>query len=260
MNRQGRGRWRLPKGVVPGVWDYVNREEIATDFDEYFESHPLFELDQKVVDHYCTTPGWVVDLGCGTGRSLLPLAKRGFHCVGVDLSLDMLRQVHAKGDATTYPILRILSNLVEMDGLRDATFDYALCMFSSLGMVQGRENRRAVLRHTRRILKPDGRFILHVHNLWQHLRIRAGRRWLFRQFVRRALGREGEIGDKTFYYREIPNMFVHAFTHSEIRADLRHAGFRIQERIPLAAGRDRPLGVPWFFGKLRANGWIFVCR
>jgi ubiquinone/menaquinone biosynthesis C-methylase UbiE len=245
---------------VPGVWDYVHREEIATDFDEYFESHPLLELDQKVVDHYCTTPGWVVDLGCGTGRSLLPLARRGFHCVGVDLSLEMLRQVQAKNDGLEYPMRGIQSNLVELDGLRDAAFDCALCMFSSLGMIKGRENRRAVLRHTRRILKPDGLFILHVHNLWQHFSIRAGRRWLLRQFLRRALCRGGEIGDKTFYYREIPNMFVHAFTYNEIRADLHSAGFRIQERIPLAAGRDRPLEVPWFLGKLRANGWIFVCR
>ena len=260
MKQDGRGLWRLPKGVVSGVWDYIHSQEIASQFDDYFTSHPLFELDSKVVDHYFTSPGRVVDLGCGTGRSLLPLAERGFQCVGVDLSIEMLRQLKSKNLDGDYPMEGILANLVELDGLRDAVFDYALCLFSSLGMVEGRENRRAVLEHTRRILKPGGMFILHVHNVWQHLRTPDGRRWLLRGLVGGALRRPGELGDKTFFYRGIPNMFVHAFTYSEIRDDLHAAGFQIQERISLAAGRNRPLPASWFIGRLRANGWIFVCR
>lgn len=261
-NPKGRSPWRLPRGVVAGVWDYLHSEEIASQFDDYFGLHPLFELDRQVIDHYFASPGWVVDLGCGTGRSLLPLAERGFSCVGVDLSREMLLQMRGKA-ADLAPgggVHAILANLVELDGLRDGIFDYALCLFSTLGMIQGRENRRSALAHIRRTLKPGGTFILHVHNTWQHLRTPQGRWWLLHGVINRILRRPGEFGDKTFFYRGIPNMFVHAFTYAEIRADLRGAGFYVQECVSLAAGRNRPLAAPWFMGRLRANGWILVCR
>jgi len=32
----------------------------------------------------------VLDVGCGTGKSLLPLVRRGYHRAGCDLSADML--------------------------------------------------------------------------------------------------------------------------------------------------------------------------
>jgi SAM-dependent methyltransferase len=38
--------------------------------------------------------GPVLDLGCGTGRLLIPLAADGFDVVGIDLSASMLRRAH----------------------------------------------------------------------------------------------------------------------------------------------------------------------
>ncbi len=66
---KGCSAWRLPRGVVAGVWDYLHSEEIASQFDDSFGIHPLFELYKRVIDHDFTSSGWVVDLGCGTGRS-----------------------------------------------------------------------------------------------------------------------------------------------------------------------------------------------
>ena len=46
----------------------------------------------------------------------------------------------------------------ELEGLADEAVDYAVCLFSTLGMVRGRENRRRILAHACRILnfRSDG--------------------------------------------------------------------------------------------------------
>jgi ubiquinone/menaquinone biosynthesis C-methylase UbiE len=40
--------------------------------------------------------GPVLELGCGTGRVLLPIAREGIPCVGIDASRDMLDVLRAK--------------------------------------------------------------------------------------------------------------------------------------------------------------------
>ena len=44
-----------------------------------------------------STAALCVDIGVGTGRTALPLARAGIHLVGVDLSIPMMRQLKAKG-------------------------------------------------------------------------------------------------------------------------------------------------------------------
>jgi ubiquinone/menaquinone biosynthesis C-methylase UbiE len=207
-----------------------------------------------------TRPGTLVDLGCGTGRLLLPFARRGFHCVAVDLSPRMLAVVDEKARAENLVVDRLLANIVQMNCLRDAMADYVLCMFSTLGMIRGRENRRQVLGHVRRILKPDGLFVMHVHNRWSNLWMPQGRGWLLRNLVASWLRPQVEAGDKFFDYQDVPKMFLHLYTRRELLSDLRHAGLRVIELIPLDARRQSDLPHRWLFGRLRANGWIAVCK
>jgi SAM-dependent methyltransferase len=132
-------------------------------------------------------------------------------------------------------------------------------MFSTLGMVRGRQNRLQVLRHTHRLLKPGGKFVLHVHNRWYNLFDPQGRGWLLQNLFGAVMRRNQEPGDKFFDYRGIPNMFLHVFTRRELKADLTAAGFRIVEFIALDTRRRHALRHSWLLGRLRANGWIVVC-
>jgi ubiquinone/menaquinone biosynthesis C-methylase UbiE len=233
---------------------------VATDYDAYFAENELFAFDQSLLDAWFPQPGVVVDLGCGTGRNLIALAHRAFPCLGVDLSLPMLRVVGQKAADGGLPVDRVAANMVELDCFRDAWADYALCMFSTLGMIRGAENRHRVIGHVRRILKLGGRFVLHVHNVWYNVFNPAGRRWLIRHLAARACGRRVDPGDKVFAYRGIPKMYLHTFTYRELTGLLRGAGFRVREIVPLAAGRAGPLSRPWLLGRVRANGWIVLAE
>ncbi len=238
----------------------MQADHIARQYDDYFAANRLFDFDEQVVTRHFSRPGPVIDLGCGTGRVLVGLARRGFPGLGVDLSAAMLRIVTEKARRENLPICGAQANLVELDCIRSGSFDYAVCLFSTLGMVQGRQHRHRFLAHVRRILKPGGLLVLHVHNFWFNLFDPAGRRWLLRHLPAALLGRTSERGDKLFHYRGIPQMYLHTFTRGELLQALHAAGFQIRELIPLHAGRRRPLSCPWFFGRFRANGWIVVCR
>jgi ubiquinone/menaquinone biosynthesis C-methylase UbiE len=246
--------------MTRGLWDYAQAEHIAEEYDEFFAFNRLFDFDEAVAARYFTKPGLVADLGCGTGRALVPLVRSGHRGLAVDMSRPMLEVVAEKAREENLPIACLQASLVQLDAIGDATLDYAICLFSTLGMIHGRENRQAVLCHAQRILKPGGLLVLHVHNLWHNLLTSAGRVWLAGNLLKSMVRRDTEPGDKFFDYRGIPNMFLHTFRQGEIVGAIRKAGFSLAEMIPLDAARDAALPRPWLFGRLRANGWIFVCK
>lgn len=252
--------WQLPPGVGRSLWEYAHADHIAWDYDDYFADNRLFEYDEQVLLRHFTRPGRLVDLGCGTGRLLLPFARRGFRCLGVDLSEPMLEVTREKADLAGLDVPLVRANLVELDALPAAFADYAILMFSTLGMIRGSENRARVLRHAFRILKPGGLFGCHVHNRWYNLYDPQGRRWLLANRLASWLRRDVEWGDKVYDYRGIPRMTLHVFGQSEFRRALSEAGFHVRELVSLDTHRHRPLPWPWLAGPLRANGWIAVCE
>ena len=253
----------LPAGVTPGLWEYAQSVDIAEDYDEHFAFNRLFDFDEQVLLRHFVRSGTarplVVDLGCGTGRTLVPLAKKGLRGVGVDLSLPMLQVARDKAELAGVTIECLQTNLVQLDTLRDASADYCMCMFSTLGMIQGRENRCDMLRHVRRILKARGLFVLHVHNFWRNVFDPGGLGWLLGNLRAAAGNADVAIGDKVFPYRGVDDMYLHLFRRRELLGELREAGFRAKEVIPLDAPRRGPLRLPWLLGDFRANGWIVVC-
>lgn len=255
-----RPTWQLPPGVPRGLWDYVESRSIARDYDDFFAYNSLFEFDLEILRTHCQPADWVVDLGCGTGRALLPLVQQGCRGLAIDLSRHMLEVVREKAAAESLSVDLMQANLVELECLADNSFNCAICMFSTLGMIRGRKNRRTMLAHVRRLVRPGGRFVLHVHNYWFNLRDPGGPWWLLKNLCTAPWRSEIEVGDKWFPYRGLPSMYLHVFRWRELAADLTLAGWKIRQRIALDPQRRRALRAPWFLSGLRANGWIVVCQ
>ncbi|QDV77296.1 class I SAM-dependent methyltransferase [Botrimarina mediterranea] len=265
--------WRLPPGVPRGAWDYTQLRSIADDYDAYHADNPLFAFEESVLAETFGEPptlvggvsssGVIADLGCGSGRALLPLMRRGWRGLAIDLSDAMLDVVRAKADAESLPVECVCANLVEMtpDLVADESADHAMCLFSTLGMIRGREHRLTALRHMRRILKPGGKLVLHVHNFWFNLRDPGGPWWALRSLAKGAVGKGGyETGDKTYPYRGVPNFFLHVFRERELRRDLCEANLKVLRWLSLDVARRHALPRPWLLPSLRTNGWIIVCQ
>lgn len=232
--------WRRPVGVAEGTWDYVNERSIADHYDAFVADTPLCQLDQSVLrdifpgsDASC--PQTILDLGCGSGRSAIPLAERGYCVVAIDLSQFMLevlaRKATSLGEGRVLPLR---ANLVELDSLADQCADHAICLFSTLGMIQGREHRRTMLRHVARAVRPGGQFLIHVHHRWAALREYHGARALLRSWWCSRRDRAFEFGDTTYAYRGLEGMFMHRFSKRELLRDLTSSGWQIAAVWPVS--------------------------
>ncbi len=221
-------------------------------YDERLANTPLLALDIEYVLEQCQPPGSLVDLGCGTGRLAIALAQNGYRPTGVDLSPEMLRVLRAKAADIGIDIPLIQANLVELEALDDEAFDHAACLFSTLGLIEGEDNRRRFLRHVHRILRPGGTFVVHAHNRWFHLWTRAGRRLLWHNQGR---------GDFLMPAHEgIGPMTMHLFTRREMVRALQAAGFKVRAVRPVSLRSDGEMGVSWLLGGWRAFGFLVAAE
>lgn len=218
--------WQLPPGVDRGLWDYVRAADMAAGYDAQIAAAPLARADTAFCAAAFPAPGRLLDLGCGTGRLCVHFARKGYDCVGVDLSEPMLDQARANAAAAGIACDFRAGNLVDLADLPAAGFDYAACLFSTLGMVRGAENRAAVVANASRLLKPGGRFVLHVHNrFFRGLGGAAVRRQLWRTLLGRP-----SAGDVTMpqAYAGAP-LTLHHFTRRGAVRLLEAAGFRVTD-------------------------------
>ncbi len=247
--------WQLPPGVDRDLWQYVHDPARARDYDAGLAGSALFAADQRFAERHFPRPGRLIDLGCGTGRLLLAFAARGYPVVGVDLSEEMLRVCAEKAARAGVAVDLVRANLPQLDALADASFDYAACLFSTLGMIVGAGPRRRVVEHAHRLLRPGGRLVLHVHNRWFNLRDPAGRRWLLRDLLGFGMGdrpappHQGSAG-----------YTLHHFTRREAMRLLEGVGFRVVEVVPVSLRPDGRLPAPAWFGGLRAYGYLLAAE
>jgi SAM-dependent methyltransferase len=245
--------WQLPPGVDRGLWDYLHSGEMARGYDDQMAASPLARADVAFCEEHFPTPGRLIDLGCGTGRLCRHFAARGFECVGVDLSDEMLARakdnLHAPGvtAAARYAVRYVAANLVDLAGLPEASFDYAACLFSTLGMVRGADNRARVVANAFRLLRPGGRFVLHVHNRWF-----GGLGWgrVVGQAVRTLLGKP-DAGDIAMSqaYGGAP-LTLHHFTRRGAVRLLEDAGFVVKEVRPVGPDGNRAWPAVRVYGHL----------
>lgn len=240
------------------TWQYVNSSAVAAEYDATYANTPLFEFDTAVIAEAAQGAQSILDLGCGTGRHVIAFAKRGMKAVGVDLSPHMLALAQAKARSEPCRVSLVQANIADLGFLRDDTFDCAVSMFSTIGLIQGRTGRRHFLREVRRVLRPSGAFVCHVHNRYRKCLDSGGLGWLFGTYLSALCG-EGEPGDTTFECHGIRDLRLHLFTRRELERLVRDAGFEVERLIALNPRRDGEM--PRRIGcSLRANGFIVVAR
>jgi SAM-dependent methyltransferase len=107
--------------------------------------------------------GPVLELGCGTGRLLIPLAERGIRITGLDNSKAMLRVCESKlKDAPDY--VRDLVTLVQADMCRfhlGSVFGMVFISCNTFLHLTDESSARAALKAARDHLAEDGIFVIH---------------------------------------------------------------------------------------------------
>ena len=103
--------------------------------------------------------GRALELGIGTGRIALPLARRGVPVHGIDLSQAMVARLRAKpgGEAIGVTIGDLATTRV------DGTFSLAYLVFNTIMNLTTQEAQVACFRNVAAHLEPGGCFVIEVH-------------------------------------------------------------------------------------------------
>lgn len=241
------------------MWVYRNTPEMAAEYDDFYSGTALLEHDTDYLDARLTEPGTLLDLGCGVGRHVLHFAWRKFDVTGIDLSQHMIHETQKRLVLCNLGAKLICGDMFDLARFGDESFQYCICMFSSLGLIRGYRNRVTFVKRIRRVLRAGGLFAFHVHNRLFNFFLPEGRRWLLYTYTRGRL-RGLEVGDKIMDgYRNIPDMYLHIFSAREVRRLLRDAGLGIVDICHLNARRTGPLRTR-AFRSWRANGFLVTAR
>ncbi len=102
--------------------------------------------------------GAALELGIGTGRIALPLARRGVPVHGIDLSTAMVARLRAKpgGDAIPVSIGDFATTAV------DGRFRVAYLVFNTIGNLTTQDAQVACFQNVARHLEPGGCFVIEV--------------------------------------------------------------------------------------------------
>jgi SAM-dependent methyltransferase len=110
--------------------------------------------------------GPVLELGSGTGRLLLPLARAGHEVVGIDAAPHMIARCRTKLQAEPADV-RARVSLLEADMTSfqlDRRFALVFCAFGSFHHLSTVEQQLACLERCREHLLPGGRLVLDLIN------------------------------------------------------------------------------------------------
>jgi SAM-dependent methyltransferase len=108
----------------------------------------------------------ILELGCGTGRLLVPLAEAGFRVTGVDRSPAMLaraaRYVEAAGVSDRVTLVE--TGMTEIECVPAGPFGLVLISLNGLLHLASPEEQRRALAAARRVLDPRGQLVLDCFN------------------------------------------------------------------------------------------------
>lgn len=103
----------------------------------------------------------VLDIGCGMGRHALALSSFGYSVTGIDLSPSLLEEArrHDLQGAVKWE----LGDMRELP-FEACAFDATVNFFTSFGYFSNEDDNVKVLRNIRRVLRPDGSFLIDFLN------------------------------------------------------------------------------------------------
>jgi SAM-dependent methyltransferase len=115
-----------------------------------------------------STRGPVLDVGCGTGRVALDLARRGHEVTGIDPDAELVHELNARARKRDVPAKALALDVRSLDlGRR---FALAIAPMQVIQLMGGADGRRAALAAVRRHLDDGALFAAALANPYEGLR------------------------------------------------------------------------------------------
>lgn len=139
-------------------------ENYAETYDkESFTQGTIGEVDFLLKEINNDKSKNILDIGCGTGRHAVELAKRGFKVTGVDLSESQLKRAKEKAIAANVNVEFRLMDACKINFTAEYDLVIMICE-GAFPLMETDEKNFIILQNAGRALKPGGKFIFTTLN------------------------------------------------------------------------------------------------
>ncbi|MDA3814986.1 MAG: class I SAM-dependent methyltransferase [Patescibacteria group bacterium] len=194
----------------------------------------LWESERILIEKYFKPGSTVLDVGCGTGRTTIPLYNLGYKVKGVDLVPEMIQNAKKIVQGKELNIDYEVGDATKLK-YEDNFFDNIIFSTNGFGQIPSKQKRSEAIKEMHRVLKLGGHFVLVAHE-----RSKKDFGWFWvKSFVKiyilKPLGvkiEEIDFGDYIFI-RNVNGVdleqtqFMHIANNGEIVKQIKDAGFDI---------------------------------
>lgn len=223
-----------------------------------FTQHTKAEIDFFLSIFALPAGSTVLDVGCGTGRHAVELAKRGYRVTGIDLSEGMLNVARAKAAVEGVDVEFVQADATQFE--TDERFNGAICLCeggpSLIGQGDDAEAHDLdIFRRVANALKPHAPFLLTTLNGYATIRQMSDQ-----------ITHEGRFDPATMISKyedewdlpegtQVVQIYERLFIPPEVVKMLKTAGFRVENVFGGTAGHwaQRPVSLD----EIEA---MYVCR
>lgn len=127
---------------------------------------------EKILKKECKSrPDLVLDLGCGTGKMTLELARRGYDMTGIDYSPEMLDIARTAAENEGHDVLWLCQDMREFELY--GTVDAAVCCLDGINHLEEDGDLERCFALVHNYLIPDGIFIFDINGKYKFENIYA---------------------------------------------------------------------------------------
>lgn len=196
----------------------------------------LWESEGILIKKYFLRGSKVLDVGCGTGRTTIPLYKIGYKIIGIDITPQMIDTARMIAQSKKLNIDYRVGDATDLK-FDDNFFENIIFANNGWAQIPGKQNRQRALNEIYRVLKPGGYFIFTAHRRYYSLYYLLfwAKNWV-KYYIFKPLGlkiKEIDFGD-LFFDRSYKikglkqRQFIHITNSEEVEEQIKESGFKLE--------------------------------